>query len=130
MISIADHARSHGFRADHSTLWCAESTAACRYCCADFRETSGVGCSFRVTRKRQGFHAVDKPTPPLPGRPLKASAAPDSGLAIKEAAKPDKKRLWFLAIKPPMYNVALIPILVCVGVQSMQRPAGCPAVIS
>ena len=41
-----------------------------------------------------------------------AVADPQGGLEIKDAARPDRKRLWFLAIKPPMYNVALIPILV------------------
>ena len=55
---------------------------------------------------------------------LQATISPSSGLAIQQAAEPDLKRLWFLAIKPPMYNVALIPILVSTGASgahSMQQ---------
>ena len=41
-------------------------------------------------------------------------AVPLSGVVLPEGLDPQeqRKRLWFAAIKPPMYTVALIPILV------------------
>lgn len=44
-------------------------------------------------------------------------AIPLSGVVLPEGLelKEQRKRLWFAAVKPPMYTVALIPVLVSFG---------------